>query len=315
MRQLQSSSASHGRDAPSYFPNEPGAKPPLTGFAASTSSTSPSLPERSSSGEGFTFRHISAENADTTSKPLATNPKAASILRSIAHGGHVFEPPNPLIQQGDPVRAISGSASVVLDDGIVGTHRLQSALGVESKPSYASSRDPFVENNGRMTNTGSNLGFAASGLTHLGPVRSAFKHTEVSVSGSSSGYNQSQRSARSELRHDDESQGSQGPDKPIFPEKGNKWISPDTSSFSVTTRSSEESGGPIVTMRFEHREDENGHHVLVGREGKLTHCEDEPIRAPGAVQGFGVLMVLHDDRTTGKLPVRQVSEVSLLLSS
>jgi hypothetical protein len=80
----------------------------------------------------------------------------------------------------------------------------------------------------------------------------------------------------------------------------------------VPTHSSEDSAGPIVTMRFEHREDEDGHHVLIGREGKLTRCEDEPIRVPGAVQGFGVLMVLHDDRKTGKLPVRQVSEVCYL---
>ena len=67
-------------------------------------------------------------------------------------------------------------------------------------------------------------------------------------------------------------------------------------------------------MRFEHREDEDGHHVLIGRESQLTRCEDEPIRVPGAVQGFGVLMVLHDDGTTGKLPVRQVSEASPSLS-
>src|SRR5258706_6473808 len=58
----------------------------------------------------------------------------------------------------------------------------------------------------------------------------------------------------------------------------------------------------------------DSHHVLIGCEGKLTRCNDEPIRVPGAVQGFGVLMVLHDDRITGKLPVRQVSEVCLSLS-
>ncbi|KIM30117.1 hypothetical protein M408DRAFT_15706 [Serendipita vermifera MAFF 305830] len=83
-------------------------------------------------------------------------------------------------------------------------------------------------------------------------------------------------------------------------------------SFSVMTSSSHD-GGPVVTMRFEHKEDENGHHVLVGREGKLTKCEDEPIRIPGAVQGFGVLMVVHDDSNSGQMKVRQVSENSKVI--
>jgi hypothetical protein len=67
---------------------------------------------------------------------------------------------------------------------------------------------------------------------------------------------------------------------------------------------------PIVTFRFEHSENSDGHHVVVGREGKLRRCEDEPITTPGAVQGFGVLIVLEDDYETGDLVVRQVSEVS-----
>lgn len=67
---------------------------------------------------------------------------------------------------------------------------------------------------------------------------------------------------------------------------------------------------PVVTLRFEHVATEDGHHVVVGREGKLRHCEDEPITTPGAVQGFGVLMVLEEDYEKGTLLVRQVSEVS-----
>lgn len=70
---------------------------------------------------------------------------------------------------------------------------------------------------------------------------------------------------------------------------------------------------PIVTFRFEHVSTEDGHHVVVGREGKLQRCEDEPITTPGAVQGFGVLMVLEEDFDSGRLTVRQVSEVRLPL--
>jgi len=62
-------------------------------------------------------------------------------------------------------------------------------------------------------------------------------------------------------------------------------------------------------MRFEYLEDQNSHHVLIGREGKLTRCGDVPIRVPGTVPDFGVLMVLHDDHTTGKLPIRGKSLV------
>ncbi|GAV99891.1 phytochrome-like protein [Lentinula edodes] len=56
----------------------------------------------------------------------------------------------------------------------------------------------------------------------------------------------------------------------------------------------------------DHIQDAHGHHIVTGREGKLTRCEDEPIRAPGAVQGFGVLIVLEEEGEA--LVVRQVSE-------
>ncbi|KAJ7081401.1 hypothetical protein B0H15DRAFT_913009 [Mycena belliarum] len=62
----------------------------------------------------------------------------------------------------------------------------------------------------------------------------------------------------------------------------------------------------FLTVRFKHVQDEHGHHVITGREGKLARCEDEPIRAPGAVQGFGVLVVV--DELEDALVVRQVSE-------
>ncbi|OBZ71695.1 hypothetical protein A0H81_08582 [Grifola frondosa] len=55
-------------------------------------------------------------------------------------------------------------------------------------------------------------------------------------------------------------------------------------------------------------------HLISGRlcwpQGKLTTCEDEPIRTPGAVQGFGILMAVEEDEETGNLVVRQVSENS-----
>ncbi|KAG5648399.1 hypothetical protein DXG03_004973 [Asterophora parasitica] len=63
-----------------------------------------------------------------------------------------------------------------------------------------------------------------------------------------------------------------------------------------------------VNVRFEHAQDENGNHVIVGREGILQKCEDEPICTPGSVQAFGVLIAVQE--TYDALVVRQVSENS-----
>ncbi|KAI0293841.1 hypothetical protein B0F90DRAFT_1760492 [Multifurca ochricompacta] len=71
-----------------------------------------------------------------------------------------------------------------------------------------------------------------------------------------------------------------------------------------------QSDEPPVTFRFEHREDGDGHHVVIGREGKLMRCEDEPIRTPGSVQGFGVLIAVQEDAKDEQLLVRHVSENS-----
>lgn len=96
------------------------------------------------------------------------------------------------------------------------------------------------------------------------------------------------------------------------------WAFYERSTTSVSVRESAQgfSGDefstkePITTVRYEHIDTGDGHLVLTGREGRIMRCEDEPIRAPGTVQGFGVLIVL-EERESGRLAVRQVSEVSL----
>ncbi|KAI5830635.1 phytochrome-like protein [Schizophyllum commune Tattone D] len=86
-------------------------------------------------------------------------------------------------------------------------------------------------------------------------------------------------------------------------EQDGRSSAPTTGSMSDTS-----ANGGLHTTRFEHVEDEHGHHILTGREGKLMRCEDEPIRTPGAVQGFGVLIAVEELEET--LLVRQVSENS-----
>ncbi|TRM64908.1 hypothetical protein BD626DRAFT_454990 [Schizophyllum amplum] len=82
----------------------------------------------------------------------------------------------------------------------------------------------------------------------------------------------------------------------------------DGESKAQPSMSEGSSNGVLVTSRFEHVEDQHGNHILTGREGKILRCEDEPIRTPGAVQGFGVLVAVEEREDT--LFVRQVSENS-----
>ncbi|WVN90116.1 uncharacterized protein L203_105351 [Cryptococcus depauperatus CBS 7841] len=101
---------------------------------------------------------------------------------------------------------------------------------------------------------------------------------------------------------------------PLPDDSGNQQALDDKASSQQPITSSAEAASsneePAITMRFEHVSTEDGHHIVVGREGKLKRCEDEPIITPGAIQGFGVLMVLEEDYDTGELRVRQVSENS-----
>ncbi|KAK3492806.1 uncharacterized protein B0T23DRAFT_317072 [Neurospora hispaniola] len=61
--------------------------------------------------------------------------------------------------------------------------------------------------------------------------------------------------------------------------------------------------------RFKHIVTDEGHAVITGRDGQLQRCEDEPIHTPGAVQGFGLMVVIQEERD-GRFIVRFVSENS-----
>lgn len=69
----------------------------------------------------------------------------------------------------------------------------------------------------------------------------------------------------------------------------------------------------LMTTRFQHVVTEAGHAIITGREGDdFQFCEDEPIHIPGAVQSFGVLIALEEEKE-GKLVVRVASENSAAL--
>ena len=78
---------------------------------------------------------------------------------------------------------------------------------------------------------------------------------------------------------------------------------------SVSDSQKEETGG-ILTARFKHIVTDEGHAVIVGRDGDtLQRCEDEPIHVPGAIQSFGLLLALKEEEE-GRFKVRIVSENS-----
>ncbi|KGO74487.1 CheY-like superfamily [Penicillium italicum] len=65
-----------------------------------------------------------------------------------------------------------------------------------------------------------------------------------------------------------------------------------------------------VTARFKHVLTDSGHAVITGRDGEaFQYCEDEPIRIPGAIQSFGLMIALREE-SPNQLVVRIVSENS-----
>ncbi|KAK5133864.1 hypothetical protein LTR08_007195 [Meristemomyces frigidus] len=82
---------------------------------------------------------------------------------------------------------------------------------------------------------------------------------------------------------------------------------------ALSTKSSADETGGLITARFKHIIQEGGHAIITGRDGEtLQRCEDEPIHIPGAVQGFG-LLIAFEEQTEGRLLVRVVSENSKAL--
>lgn len=71
--------------------------------------------------------------------------------------------------------------------------------------------------------------------------------------------------------------------------------------------SADNSGEPVMTTRFTYQVTEDGHSIITGRDKEPLRCEDEPIHAPGAIQGFGVLIALKEEKP-GQFVVRLASE-------
>ncbi|EJC98092.1 uncharacterized protein FOMMEDRAFT_97970 [Fomitiporia mediterranea MF3/22] len=161
------------------------------------------------------------------------------------------------------------------------------------------------------------IDFSQSGIVHLPPV-SSHSASESGGSSLSGGSLVSSRKARDNIQSPFSGSGSdpwgrsdRGKDSAGEGTQSGGLSGTDSAGDAVGATPSSmnmSSSSELVTFRFEHVVDEDGFHVITGREGVLTKCEDEPIHAPGAVQGFGVLIAVQEDDNTGNLIVRQVSE-------
>jgi len=85
--------------------------------------------------------------------------------------------------------------------------------------------------------------------------------------------------------------------------------SQDAMSISSHRSASRDGTKTLYTQRFKHVVTQEGHAVITGRDGTLQRCEDEPIHMPGAVQGFGMMIAIREERD-GRFQVRYVSENS-----
>ncbi len=125
--------------------------------------------------------------------------------------------------------------------------------------------------------------FSQSGIVHLAPV------DDQSRSRSSSGGPNSGRRSSPRVPHSGNGSAGSSPHLVLsrYSGSGSRGQSTDLScstsnpsSFLTSGSASLVSGSsgasrPHTTLRYQHVEDEDGHHLIVGREGKLTKCEDE----------------------------------------
>lgn len=94
------------------------------------------------------------------------------------------------------------------------------------------------------------------------------------------------------------------------PDDGSGSLSSHLKSVELNMEDESGAAGDFRTTSYRHETDDNGNHLVIGREGDIRRCEDEPISTPGAVQGFGVMLVVAEDVCAETLTVRQVSENS-----
>ncbi|GJJ15639.1 hypothetical protein Clacol_009917 [Clathrus columnatus] len=243
----------------------------FTGIHAQTSSTS--VPDNQ-------VQHINRQGADDTFEPSEVHKGKLPVNFRYFPGEddnrHSFAT-NPLQNRDNvstdppPSKIIEGPTGEILSYTL---DNLESPLSLHPQPISSAGASAMTDGYAGSDAGSSRSSIVNAGLVHLAPVRSedisARSRYPNSVDGS-----QSSRAG-----------GGSIPSSSIY-----------GGSDPPSSKSEEGDGNePLITYRFQHLQLGDGdQHVIIGREGKLTRCEDEPIRVPGAVQGFGVLIAVEEE--------------------
>lgn len=112
-------------------------------------------------------------------------------------------------------------------------------------------------------------------IVHLPPPRSTLRFSSCSSSQYTLPTPRPSRGSTSSSYEDDKSLTVNLEGEGSFAHTASSSSSVGSDSDANETVGGCPSDEPLVTFRFEHREDGDGHHVVIGREGKLSRCEDE----------------------------------------
>ena len=191
-----------------------------------------------------------------------------------------------------PQAAVDAADDDDLDRIVLGSARItaniednRNAGTLASPPADLSSGEPTMPASRDL------VPFSQTGIVHLGP-RDDTTDGQSSSRSSSGGPSPSPRvrySSGSQSRSQGHSQsprvsllapaGERDGDSPITSGDASRSSSNPPSSSLASRSESDSSGvsvpGQHIALRYQHVEDENGHHLIVGREGQLARCEDE----------------------------------------
>ena len=116
--------------------------------------------------------------------------------------------------------------------------------------------------------------FSQAGYVHLPPVDSPSRRSQSLASSKGRGTRHESPSIPGSSELDIEAYNSGDAQRGSITSGSTSPVGSGAGS-AIESGSGSGSEGPHVTFRYQHIQDDDGHHLIVGREGKLTRCEDE----------------------------------------
>ena len=199
--------------------------------------------------------HVVIRPVTTDRDPDEYNPRHPEPLASAAHDGFATAYTTPTLRQPKAMHPESGGVGAGSGDG--GDHTIDFSMsGIVHLPPLPS-------------RTASERGSSISGNVSGGSLASSRKPggTTYNSAASGSGSDSREVARRGPRQVQRAPAGTSGSESQG--DSAGDIVEVEERSVANSTQSE------LVTFRFEHVVDENGFHVLTGREGALTRCEDE----------------------------------------